>query len=379
MAELGSGNGTSYPAALDVDNSVEADSSTTARADVPNDLAAAVIAVQTELGTDPAGTQTNVKTFLQTEHATNGTHSNITANNLTLAKTLIQKVGADVASASTLAVNIDGNIFDVTGTTGITAMASKGVGSVIVLQFDGIVTLTDDNDDLKLGGSNITTAAGQVLTFYEYASAKWRLIANSITSPVTATSTTTFTNKSIDSDNNTITNIVNADIKASAAIAPEKLGAGAVVQVVSTTLTTNFSTASTSFTDLTGMSVAITPKSSSNKVLVIFHTNVGRTSNFRVAFRLVRGSTAIGVGTSVSSRHACTVMSYVGNADSDSHHHPVSGNFLDSPSTTSSTTYKLQLLNTVSQTAYINRSELDTNSTATGRSASTITVMEIAG
>ena len=75
MAELGSGNGTSYPAALDVDNSVEADSSTTARADVPNDLAAAVIAVQTELGTDPAGTQTNVKTFLQTEQATNGTYS----------------------------------------------------------------------------------------------------------------------------------------------------------------------------------------------------------------------------------------------------------------------------------------------------------------
>ena len=96
MAELGSGNGTSYPAALDVDNSVEADSSTTARADVPNDLAAAVIAVQTELGTDPAGTQTNVKTFLQTEHATNGTHSNITANNLTLAKTLIQKGSSEI-------------------------------------------------------------------------------------------------------------------------------------------------------------------------------------------------------------------------------------------------------------------------------------------
>ena len=40
---------------------------------------------------------------------------------------------------------------------------------------------------------------------------------------VTASSTTTFTNKSIDSDNNTITNIVNADIKSSAAIADTKL------------------------------------------------------------------------------------------------------------------------------------------------------------
>jgi len=74
MAELGSGNGTSYPASLDVDNTVEVDGSTTARADVPNDLAAAIIGVQTELGTDPAGALTDVKTYLQTEHNTNGTH-----------------------------------------------------------------------------------------------------------------------------------------------------------------------------------------------------------------------------------------------------------------------------------------------------------------
>ena len=40
---------------------------------------------------------------------------------------------------------------------------------------------------------------------------------------LSATSTATVTNKSIDSDNNTITNIVNADIKSSAAIADTKL------------------------------------------------------------------------------------------------------------------------------------------------------------
>ena len=117
MAELGSGNGTGYPAALDVDNSVEADSTTTARADVPNDLAAAVIAVQTELGTDPAGSLTDVKTFLQTEHSTDGTHGALTATTLSLSSTFTQKIGADVASAAALAVNIAGNMFDVTGTT----------------------------------------------------------------------------------------------------------------------------------------------------------------------------------------------------------------------------------------------------------------------
>lgn len=44
------------------------------RAAVPNDLSAAVVAIETELGTDPAGTLTNVKTYLQTEHNTDGTH-----------------------------------------------------------------------------------------------------------------------------------------------------------------------------------------------------------------------------------------------------------------------------------------------------------------
>ncbi|HIG59051.1 MAG TPA: hypothetical protein EYQ21_06650 [Flavobacteriales bacterium] len=155
MAELGSGNGTSYPASLDVDNTVEGDGSTTVRADVPNDLAAAIIGVQTELGTDPAGTKTDVKTFLQTEHSTNGTHSSITATNLTLSGELIQKVGADVASASDLDVTGVGNFFDVTGTTGITTIQSKGVGTQITLQFDGIVILTHHSTNLDLGGIGV--------------------------------------------------------------------------------------------------------------------------------------------------------------------------------------------------------------------------------
>lgn len=81
MSELGSGGGSSYPGELDYDNILEVDSpnagKTKARKDVPNDLAAAVIAVQTTLGTDPAGSLANVKTFLQTEHAADGTHGTI--------------------------------------------------------------------------------------------------------------------------------------------------------------------------------------------------------------------------------------------------------------------------------------------------------------
>ena len=75
MAELGAGGGSGYPGALDTDSTPES-SSTVARADVPNDLAAAVVAIQTELGTDPAGSLTDVKTNLQTEHGADGTHDN---------------------------------------------------------------------------------------------------------------------------------------------------------------------------------------------------------------------------------------------------------------------------------------------------------------
>ena len=184
MAELGAGSGSGYPGALDTNATVEVDSpasgKTKARADVPNDLAASIIAVQTELGTDPAGTLTDVKSFLQTEHDTDGTHSSVT-----LSGELIQKVGSDVASASDLDVTGAGNIFDVTGTTTINSIQSKGVGTVIVLQFDGALTLTHSSANLNLGAaaSNLTTAAGDVYTFYEYASADWRLVNSPATIP----------------------------------------------------------------------------------------------------------------------------------------------------------------------------------------------------
>jgi hypothetical protein len=181
MAELGAGSGTSYPSSLDVDNTVEVDASTTARADVPNDLAAAIIAVQTELGTDPAGSLTNVKTFLQTEHSADGTHANLTVDNITVSGELIQKVGSDVSSASDLDITPAGNFFDVTGTTGINTMKSKGIGAQVTLQFDGACLLTHNatNFDLGAAGVNITTVAGETFTFYEYASADWRLIGRS--------------------------------------------------------------------------------------------------------------------------------------------------------------------------------------------------------
>lgn len=86
-------------------------------------------------------------------------------------------VGSDVASANALTLGT-GNIFDITGTTAITSIGTKGTGYIIWLQFDGVLTLTHHSTDLVLpNNSNITTAAGDIACLYEYASADWRLIS----------------------------------------------------------------------------------------------------------------------------------------------------------------------------------------------------------
>ena len=92
--------------------------------------------------------------------------------------TLKEDKGADIASATALTLGSDGNSFDVTGTTTITSIGTVGIGTHVTLQFDGALTLTHHATDLILpGGANITTAAGDVGVFYEYASGDWRCVS----------------------------------------------------------------------------------------------------------------------------------------------------------------------------------------------------------
>ena len=117
------------------------------------------------------------------------------------------------------------------------------------------------------------------------------------------------------------------------------------MQVVSTTKTDSFSSSSTSYTDVTGFSATITPSSSSNKVYVMVHVN--SSANIRyAAFRLVRGSTNIAVGTDTTgAQEAVTFTTGTNNAitydDLILRNQSMAIN--DSPSTTNATTYKLQL------------------------------------
>ena len=158
-------------------------------------------------------------------------------------------------------------------------------------------------------------------------------------------------------------------------------GAGKVLQVVSTHKNDVFTvSASTgSYSDITGLSVTITPSSSSNKVLVLLNTNFSTTSvNQRGGFRLQRGTTTIGAGNAQSnSIEALNSAFCIRENDSDAK--MLSTTFLDSPSTTSATTYKLQVgAESSAGTIVINRCGAESNSNTYYEGASNITVMEIA-
>jgi hypothetical protein len=96
--------------------------------------------------------------------------------------------GADLSSASSITIGTDGNYFDVTGTTGITAFSAVAAGTVIILQFDGAATITHHASSMKLiGGANYTTSAGDTLTFISLGSGNWQEIARNAAAAITAT------------------------------------------------------------------------------------------------------------------------------------------------------------------------------------------------
>ena len=154
--------------------------------------------------------------------------------------------------------------------------------------------------------------------------------------------------------------------------------AGNSLQVVQTVKTDTFTMTGTTFTDVTGLSVTITPSSSSSKVLIIPSLSIGAKKGSRHGYRILRGSTAIGVGDSSGSRTQYTQQA--GNLNSDTAVDSNTFLFLDSPATTSATTYKIQLrseTDTSGYEVYINRSDDDQDNASYGRSASTITAIEV--
>ena len=154
---------------------------------------------------------------------------------------------------------------------------------------------------------------------------------------------------------------------------------GGIVQIKSVTKTDTFTTTSNSYTDVTDLTLSITPQSTSNKILVSYNLTCGtEDSGYQWGIRLLRDSTQIFVGDTAGSRDR--VSNFVRNNGSDLHTVYPSGQHLDSPSTTSSVTYKLQVVAyTAGRALHINKVHNDSNDAAVGRSASSITVMEVSG
>ena len=137
--------------------------------------------------------------------------------------------------------------------------------------------------------------------------------------------------------------------------------AGTVLQVVNATYGTQVSSSTSTFVD-TGLTATITPTSASSKILVLVsQTGLGKeSSNTTISLRLMRGASSLFTVENYAAANNATTYNYVAGT---------SVNYLDSPATTSATTYKTQF-NSQSNTAitYVQGNT----------STSTITLMEIA-
>ena len=155
---------------------------------------------------------------------------------------------------------------------------------------------------------------------------------------------------------------------------------GKVLQVVQAYKTDTFSTSATGDTDITGLSVSITPSSASNKILVT--SNVSGFSNNGVGggLCLQRNGTKIGLANASGSRTRSSFSGdlYTGDASGTIQmFFNAVACYLDSPNTTSAVTYKVTIQNS-GNIVKINYEESDSDSNDTNRGVSHITVMEIA-
>ena len=152
-------------------------------------------------------------------------------------------------------------------------------------------------------------------------------------------------------------------------------GGGKILQCLQATKTDTQTTTTAGFVDVTGLSIAITPEATTSKILVFANLIcVGTVGSAGAFSQIVRDSTAIGIGDAAGSRIRASAFGYAPDAGDTRHHSTV---WLDSPSTTSATTYKVQFTANGTYTAYINRSQADTDNAGYARGVSTITVMEI--
>ena len=164
----------------------------------------------------------------------------------------------------------------------------------------------------------------------------------------------------------TLTNKSIAATQLTGTIAASVLPAGSVLQVVNATYATETGSSSSTFAD-TGLTASITPRSASSKILVLINQAgcYKSAANTYLGLRLVRDATVILNFERYAGYTATTTTNGIGSC---------STSYLDSPTTTSATTYKTQF----ASMANIALASVQATTGGIG-SASTITLMEIQG
>jgi len=157
---------------------------------------------------------------------------------------------------------------------------------------------------------------------------------------------------------------------------------GNILQVVSTTKTDVYSTgslASGTIDSNDAMSLSITPTNASNKILITINCSLGYSSTNRMHVTLYKAGSVLtsAVGDADGNKQRVSFMAGINAATIGNN---VAGTHLDTAGSTSAITYSVRLSHggAASQTVYLNRVGTESDTDDYARSASTITLMEVA-
>jgi hypothetical protein len=119
----------------------------------------------------------------------------------------------------------------------------------------------------------------------------------------------------------------------------QAVAGGKVAQVVSVDKLDTFTTSTSAYVDVTGWAATITPTAATSKVLVFYTGVTSGNTAYWAGFQILRGVTAIGNGTATGVATAANKVTRGDGNDGE----VVTGMYLDSPATTSATTYQMQI------------------------------------
>jgi len=263
----------------------------------------------------------------------------------------------DIAPSSTLDIEVfvenvrqdPNSAYTLSGTTlSFTGAPPSGTNNIYVVHQAKAVGTIDVSDSAittaKLGADAVTAAK-----IADDAIESEHLNDNIISGQTALTAEPADTDEFLVSDAGTLKRIDYSLIK----------GGGKIGQVITDTKTDTFSSSATSFTNITGLSVSITPTATTSKVLIILNLGSVGMANYL----------HLGINDGSSTLTKGAVYGDAGTAQTNN----VGLHHLHSPSTTSSITYSAEM-RTKSGTAYINRNGSDDAYT---QSTSSITVMEV--